>query len=235
MRQWLRLIAGYETFGIPIPEFTSLQPDVVRMVLDAFPAAAAEKDSKGNLPLHVAIDLPRHFAVNVGACVEVWDMLFAARDGNKSIEVVEMLLKAYPDAARERNRCELLPLHVACECPHGSMHPDVVRMVLDAYPAAAAEKDSTGNLPLHLATKHGACVEVVGMLLKAHRDAARERNTDQEFPLFCSDYCRAGCRGAPSGVAQMLIDAYPTAVDLLQMFLQDRRDVQEEGSDSGGD
>jgi ankyrin repeat protein len=57
-------------------------------------------------------------------------------------------------------------------------------MVLDTYPAAAAEKDFKGCLPLHIAVECGSCVEVVDMLLKAHADAARERNTDQEFPLF---------------------------------------------------
>jgi hypothetical protein len=73
--------------------------------------------------------------------------------------------------------------------------------------------DSRGNLPLHVAVEHGACVEVVDMLLKAYPDAARERNTDHEFPLFLTDYCRAGCKGAPSEEAPMLINAYPAAVD----------------------
>jgi hypothetical protein len=141
------------------------------------------------------------------------------------VEVVDMLLKAHPGAARESDdQHKLLPLHLA-----SSLQPHVFRKVLNAYPAAAAEKDSNGNLPLQFATEHGACVEVVGMLLKAHTDAARERNTNQEFPLFALIIA-----GQAAGVAQMLIDACLTAVDLFQKFLQDRRDMQEEGSDSGG-
>ena len=195
----------------------SWQPDVLRLVLEAYPSAAAEKDSTGNLPLHTAVE---H-----GACVKV----------------VDMLLKAYPDAARERGKCHQfpvpmfsdaapkqnehstgdLPLHTICRGPTQtgfdfnlrSWQPDFLRLVLEAFPAAAAEKDSTGNLPLHTAVEHDACVKVVDMLLKAYPDAARERNTDHEFPLFLTDYCRAGCKGAPSEVAQTLINAYPAAVD----------------------
>ncbi len=55
------------------------------MLIDAYPAAAAEKDPEGNLPLH--------HAVLRGACVEV----------------VDMLLKAHPEAARE---CEM---YIQCQ------------------------------------------------------------------------------------------------------------------------
>ncbi len=130
------------------------------MLIDAYPAAAAEKDSAGNLPLHNA--------VSNGACVEV----------------VDMLLKAHPEAAREKNKGQESPLHVVYKMTKPStLHvasfrktvpSGVVQMLIDAYPAAAAEKDSAGNLPLHYAVWNGACVEVVDMLLKAHPEAARE-------------------------------------------------------------
>ncbi len=58
-----------------------------------------------------------------------------------------------------------------------SWQTEVLPFVLEACPAAAAEKDSTGNLPPRTAVEHGACVEVVDMLLKKLTLMLLERET----------------------------------------------------------
>jgi ankyrin repeat protein len=133
-----------------------------------------------------------HYAIANGACVEV----------------VDMLLKAHPDAAREKGHLQKTPLHVAFRT---TVPSGVVQMLIDAYPAAAAEKDREGNLPLHYAIANGACVEVVDMLLKAHPDAAREKGHLQKTPLHVASGRKVFSANTPSRVVQMLIDAYPAA------------------------
>jgi hypothetical protein len=116
-----------------------------------------------------------------------------------------MLLQAHPEAAREKNRFQELPLHFACR---GKKAPlGVVQRLIEAYPAAAADQDGQGCLTLHIAVEIDASVEVVDMLLQAHPEAAREKGRDQQLPLHVA------CRGkAPPGVVQRLFETYPAAV-----------------------
>lgn len=94
-----------------------------RLLLQAHPAAAEEKDSKGRLPLHVAAE---------------WC---------DSEECMRLLLQAYPAAAQEKSPDGFLPLHLATRWKRTS--EGCIRLLLQAYPAAAEEKCPDGWLPLH--------------------------------------------------------------------------------------
>jgi ankyrin repeat protein len=94
-----------------------------RLLLQAHPAAAEEKDSQGRLPLHVAAE---------------WC---------DSEECMRLLLQAYPAAAQERSSDGFFPLHLATRWERTS--EGCIRLLLQANPAAAEEKCPEGWLPLH--------------------------------------------------------------------------------------
>lgn len=96
-----------------------------RLLLQAHPAAAKEKDSEGRLPLHVAAE---------------WC---------DSEECMRLLLQAYPAAVRKRSSAGSLPLHLATRNYRQRTSEGCIRLLLQANPAAAEEKCPDGWLPLH--------------------------------------------------------------------------------------
>ena len=117
--------------------------------------------------------------------------------------MVEALLKAYPDAAKAKDGCGMLPLHRAAAykvCTVG-----VVEALLKAYPDAAKAKDKDDMLPLHHAA-YKAEVGVVEALLKAYPDAAKAKDEYGMLPLH-----RAAMYTAEVGVVEALLKAYPDA------------------------
>ena len=111
---------------------------IVKIILDAFPEAAAKKDGGGLFPLHIAVS-------------------------NENPEVVKIILDAHPQAAAGKDNMGSSPLHYAAG--HNA-NPDVIRMILDAYPQAAAKKDKYGSRPVDYAT-HNPNKEVEKLLLRA--------------------------------------------------------------------
>jgi len=87
------------------------------------------------------------------------------------------VLKAYPEAAREKDRDGCTPLHRICGNERASL--EMLSMVLKAYPEAAREKDRDGCTPLHrICGNERASLEMLSMVLKAYPEAAREKDTD---------------------------------------------------------
>ncbi|GMI11500.1 hypothetical protein TrRE_jg12232, partial [Triparma retinervis] len=66
----------------------------------------------------------------------------------KRTEVIEVLLSAFPTAARLADDNGRLPLHVAA---WKSAPPKVIELLLERNPSAATKLTRDGNLPLHLA------------------------------------------------------------------------------------
>jgi len=94
-------------------------------------------------------------------------------------DIVEVLVKC-PDAATERDRKGMLPLHVAAARPVISV--DVVNAIFTAYPDAVYDACS-GKLPLHFAVEYGASVGVVKFLLYANQAAAAVPDSENRTPL----------------------------------------------------
>jgi hypothetical protein len=94
---------------------------------------AMEKGEYGQLPLH-------------------W-----AAESQAPLEVVDALLKVYPEGAREKSGWNgQLPLHLAARY---KAPLEVVDALLKAYPEGAREKGEDGQLPLHLAAGNKAPAE----------------------------------------------------------------------------
>jgi hypothetical protein len=94
---------------------------VVRLLLQAYPAAARLRDTTANLPLNIALD---HGAV-------------------KSVEVVKMLIDSYPSSISELNSIGRMPIHSVLHSPH----PDVgvARFLAQQYPAAITLESKAGR------------------------------------------------------------------------------------------
>ena len=75
--------------------------------------------------------------------------LHYAAEKQASVEVVQALLAAHPEAAKEKDGYGQLPLHSAVAY---QASVEVVQRLLSAHPGAAKEKDGRGSLPLHCST-----------------------------------------------------------------------------------
>ena len=101
-----------------------------------------------------------------------------AAENHAPADVVDALLKAYPEGAGEKDEHGRLPLRYAAE---NHAPADVVAALLKAYPEGAGEKDEYGRLPLHYAVENQAPVEVVDALLKAYPEGAKVKDKDKEM------------------------------------------------------
>lgn len=99
-------------------------------------------------------------------------------------EVVEALIKAYPEALLQEEEKGWLPLHYACrfKAPNS-----VVRLLLNLYPdsgkAAVAKTDKLGRTPLYYAIRYDAPDGVVGSLLEVDPSVVLEEDQNEESPL----------------------------------------------------
>ena len=68
---------------------------------------------------------------------------------NAPIDVIKMLLEAYPQAIEVQDIQGWLPLHYACtsEFYLGDSSLEVLSLVISAYPKGIDAKDSSGKLP----------------------------------------------------------------------------------------
>jgi len=117
---------------------------VIEIWLKYAPEAAQVKDAWGRLPLHIACSIL------------------------SSLEVVMVLIEAYPKGVEEGDMNKLLPLHLSC-C-NGGGQLEVVKALIDAYPKGAEERDIVNHLPLHVACSYAMppSVEVLSILLQAN-------------------------------------------------------------------
>lgn len=124
-------------------------------------------------------------------------------------QLVAELSESDPKAAAYAGPHFWTALHHACSrrCPHS----DVIDSLLSAYPNALVETDDRGWTPLHQACRFKAPKDVVRILLRAYPElgkrAACMRNSEGRSALWL-----ALRYDAPTGVADMLVQADPSAV-----------------------
>ena len=116
-------------------------PPVIEALLAAYLGAARQKDSGGDLPIHLA-------------CREKADAA-----------VIFALLLKDPATAQTADDEGRLPIHLACR---QKTPQTVVDRLLVAHHRASKTADAYGLLPLHWACAQNASVEVVQSLLRAN-------------------------------------------------------------------
>lgn len=133
----------------------SAPADVVGALLSAYPAAAA-LHSDGSVPLHLAAK-------------------------HASVRVLQLVLDAHPDAARESDPGGRLPLHLAVTRTDDA--DQIVASLLRAFPAGVRSLDVEGLAPLHVAASSRASANVVARLLRSSSQEVRLRDLDGQLPL----------------------------------------------------
>jgi ankyrin repeat protein len=151
---------------------------IVCSLVEEYPEAASQTDKWGRLPLHYVI----------AECAEVWDegveAILNAHACNRRCphaDVVEALIRAYPDALLQTEEKGMTPLHYACRF---KVPKEAVRMLLHLYPtrghAVVSMRDLKGRTPLYYAVRYEAPPGVVEMLLEVDPTVVLEedRNAD---------------------------------------------------------
>lgn len=115
--------------------------------LSNFPETATIKDSEGNFPLHIAINMKR------------------------SVAVIIAVFRAYKGASKVRSSQGNLPLHLALKNGYEKSNKFLKELLSANYEAAGA-KDEDGDLPLHLALEMKASESVVLEIFRASRKDA---------------------------------------------------------------
>ncbi len=121
-----------------------------------------------------------------------------------SVEVIQLIIKEYPDALKVKDNNGRLPLYHAVSC---GASVEVIQLLVKEYPDAVRKKDDFGSLPLHWAVGCGASDEVIQLLVKEYPDALKEKNEDGVLPLY-----RAIKEDASAEVIKLLITEYPDAL-----------------------
>ena len=122
---------------------------------------------------------------------------------NPPPQIIEALIKAFPDGVARADQDGWLPLHCACfyNAPAASID-ELIR----ADTKATTKKDDDGRLPLHYACLKGAPESVVGALLQANVKGALVKDNDGRMPLH-----HACSKVASDGVIETLVRLGPKA------------------------
>ena len=101
---------------------------------------------------------------------------------NNLPELARVLLEAYPDDVKEKDKDGCLPLHYAKTA-------DVARLLLEAYPEAAKEKgECFGAIPIRYAASRHPTVLPLTTILDAYPDGVKEvdnhAKTAETAPFF---------------------------------------------------
>lgn len=118
-------------------------------------------------------------------------------------EIIEALVKAYPEGVQTTDQDGWLPLH--CACFYGA-DDRVIKLLLQHYNKAAFTKDDDGRLPLHYACLKGASLEVVELLLATHSKGAMAKDEEGRLPIH-----HACSKSAPESIVDALLKAAPKA------------------------
>ena len=136
----------------------------------------------------------------------------ACENERVTLEIVECLLVAFPDAARTCDRDGWSPLHYACW--NNNLDPGIVRLLLEGWPESVNHRNNRGDLPLHILCETGggsvdetASLAVLELLLNAAPDSATTVASGGDLPIHI-----ASMSGKPFLFCKRLIDAYPESV-----------------------
>jgi ankyrin repeat protein len=119
------------------------------------------------------------------------------------VEVVQLLVDAFPQAVRVQGDGGKLPLHLAAE--ESSL--EVVKVLTETWEPALLQKDGIGRLPLHrFALREDGPLEVLQYLVDKRPLSLQERDIHGELPLHL-----AVCFGLVAAV-RTLGDAWEPAL-----------------------
>lgn len=200
IRKWIRrnrsrpsvLVAGAETMGdyntTPLHlAARNCPPDVIEQLLAIAPHTVRMEDSFSWLPLH-----------------------YGCANG-ASIEVLQILVDAYPESRTSSDKRGRTPLHFALGNTQRPASPEVVQLLVQNG-AAALCSDENGMLPLHYACAYGISKEALAVLTEASPESIMARDTKGRTPLHFA--MGNADRAASPSVVQHLLTINMSIVNL---------------------
>jgi hypothetical protein len=126
--------------------------------------------------------------------------------GRINLELIRVLVEAYPEGVQECSRFEYLPLHISCS---NGASAEVLSLLIQYYPDAVKIKDRSGLLPLHILCDNNAHIDAIKVLINSHNEGVKEVDEYGDLPLHYA--CR---RNASFEVIKLLIDSYPDGIKI---------------------
>tara|TARA_B100000902_G_scaffold386671_1_gene429628 strand:- start:709 stop:1503 length:795 start_codon:yes stop_codon:yes gene_type:complete len=171
-----------------------LGPALVKLILDANPQAADEKNESGWFLLHSLVVI------------------------KADPRIVKLILGAHLEAAAERDKYGRFLLHIVAE---RNDNWKVVKCILNAHSSAATENDKDGQYPLHIAASNSN-KEIVELIFCAHPKAATERDNNDMLPIHLVEKNNSELYRSNPGVEQFLLKAtlrvirWPSSAKVIQ-------------------
>lgn len=184
-------------------------PDLVAAFLNADPSLMTIKSANGDPPLFCALQNPKITLETVNALLlanpasvqernQDGDLPYIyAVDHNVQDSIVTVLLKANPDAVKDRDYAvhyalnKMAKLETVCE-------------LLRNHPTSVTERNNEGNLPLHIALSNKLPNDIITTILRANPNAAQDADKDGILPLHY-----VAVHGIDIDLLSVLINAYP--------------------------
>jgi len=130
----------------------------VGRILKLYPKSPVTvKDADGTLPLHIALRT------------------------DASLDIIQMIFEAYPEAVQETDFYGDLPLHIALKI---GAHPNIVLMLCERYPEATKVQNKSEDSPLHISLDKRSSSDVINYLFEKYSEAVQIKNFNNgDLPL----------------------------------------------------
>ncbi len=188
--------------------------EVVELLIQVHPQCAAQRNSDGHFPLHVALtagaplDLVQLLiAANPGAVDHADILHMALKSKQASLDVVKFLVHIRPQCVHMIDHAGNLPMHVAVHVP---VSYQVVKFLLETCPNGARHVNKAGMLPMHMALQGTPVTyEIFELLLDSYADAVHVVSHDGRSSLHHA------LQGIPAclRVVEKLVQLNPGHVD----------------------
>eukprot|EP00985_Skeletonema_marinoi_P007546 scaffold3316_cov94-Skeletonema_marinoi.AAC.29 len=135
-----------------------LTEEIIRCLLEYFPAAARSTGGNGQLPLHCVCWKP-----------------------NATLNIIKLLIDAAPDSVHSVNNFGSMPLHHICRNIDldDATAMQILKLLIEKCPAALRHANNKGLFPIHIASGNKHC----RVLIEAYPGSERISNVDGELPL----------------------------------------------------
>ena len=217
----LRQGDDYSEDGVVLPigtVHTDQLLSLCRYVVEHDPDTIRERDSHGNLPLHIACRKGAPFEVIQGLLEHDSTTLHIANnDGalpihlacgcDASLRAIKHLVEQDPDSIRKRDGNGNLPLHIAC---HYSTPVGAIQYLVKQDPATLHIPNSDGALPIHLACRARASLNDIKFLVEDSGGVSTLCARDNSGQLPLHSLC--GSDEPELKVVECLIKTYPAAL-----------------------
>jgi ankyrin repeat protein len=195
--------------------------EVVQHLLDAYPSAMQQADAYGDLPLHVACSnslardavalLVRRYAEGVGLANKDGKLPIhcaVGRDLRIDLEVLDVLLEAFPNGLCSADGNGNFPIHLACGNEE-NLSVDIIGYFVQKWPASLHQADCDGSFPVHWAASNAKCpLDVIKHMIDLFPNSLRVQDMCGNLPLHY--VVAAGCGGDGPNLENLtcLLEAY---------------------------